>query len=183
VNGFWKVTSAAVLLAAGCKIEQTPQQYFDHREPLSVERQTAVAEVQDRLLAMGRALGRGNPAEALVALAPAPDVFVIGPGDDEILSGEAQVGAALELLAGTPLAVAIRDLEVASGPRGGVTWFRGVMDLPSPDPQRQVLRMSGVYTLFEGSLRLVQLHLSFSAADLTQVPAYRDAAAAPPGDG
>jgi hypothetical protein len=183
VKRFWKITSAAVLLTAGCKIEQTPQQYFDHREPVSVERQAAVEEVRDRLMAMGQALGRGSPIEALVALAPAPDVYVIGPGEDEILSGQDQVAAALELVAGTPLAVQLRDLEVASGPRGGVTWFRGVMDLPSPDPQRQALRMSGVYTLHEGSLRLVQLHLSFSARELTAIPAYRGGAGAPPGDG
>ena len=43
-------------LLAGCKVEPTPQQYFDHRDPIAVEREAAAEELQARLLAMGQAL-------------------------------------------------------------------------------------------------------------------------------
>lgn len=159
MSRFRVVPLAVTLLTAACKVAPTPREYFDHQTPAAVERQAVAEEVQDRILAMGQALNRGNTAEAMIALAPAPDVYLITPRDSAALQGPDAVGAALQGLAGA--ALEIGEVQVQVGPRQNVAWFHAVMARPGGEADDGApLRLSGVYVRNEGAWQLVQGHLS-----------------------
>jgi Fe2+ transport system protein FeoA len=151
---------ALALLLGACKVEQTPQALIDRRLPVQEERAAAAEELRDRLLAMGGALQRGDAAEALTALAPAPDAYVVSPQAALEVLGPEQIGAVLASLAGDPVAVEVRDVAVEMGPLADVAWFRAGMAVQREGVAETMVRITGVYLRREGEWRLVQAHLS-----------------------
>lgn len=155
----WTIALAAGL--AACKVEQTPAEYIDHADPIDVEREAAVDEIRDRVLAMGQALGRDNPAEALTALSPAQDSYLFLPTHDTLLAGPAEISGALQDLAERAGDLRMRDVEVTVGPRANIAWFRALLEVGGePTLEGVPLRLTGVYVLDEGLWELVQAHLS-----------------------
>jgi hypothetical protein len=148
-----------LLLLASCEVESTPAEYIDRATPEESGRTAAAAEVRDRVLAMGQALGRRSSGDALLALAPARDLFVVGldsagsPG-----AGAERMGMILDSLAARPVPVLTRDLVVHVAPRANVAWFHAVLD--GEGEEAPAVRITGVYQLNEGAWQLVQAHLS-----------------------
>lgn len=169
---------AAVALASACKIERTPAEYFDHTERVETVREAAAEEIQDRVLAIGQAIGRGNATEAMIALAPRDDVRVLTPDPDVVLTGADEVNAGLRMLVTTPLAVEMRDVRVTVGPLGNYAWFEAVMDAPGRGPDGTLVRVSGLYLRSEGTWSLVQAHVSTPRPPPSQ--AQPDSAGSPP---
>ena len=148
-----------LLLLASCKVESTPVDYIDRATSAEAGRTEAEAEVRDRVLAMGQALGRRSSADALLALAPARDVFVVGLDSvGSQASGPAQIGAILDSLVARPVPLLTRDVVVHVAPRANVAWFHAVLD--GEGEETPALRMTGVYELNEGAWQLVEAHLS-----------------------
>lgn len=179
---FLATVLASGLVLAACTIEPTPAEYFDHRDPAEQAREEAADEIQDRLLAAGQALNRGDAAEAYAALSPADDLVLIESGGADTREGADRVAALLERLAVSGR-VRVRDARVAVGPRASVAWFTGLLDAASDEPAAQTLRVTGVYVLLEGSWRLVQAHFSTAADSLTQPQSYPAEQPAPEGVG
>lgn len=150
----------AVLALAACDVARTPDSYLDRESTAQQAREAGGAEVRDRVLAMGQALGRGDAADALVALSPAEDAYVIGPQAGLELVGPAQIGAVLASLAAAPAPVGVEGVQVQVGPRGNVAWFRATLTSEGSSPARPPVMITGVYLLDEGTWRLVQGHLS-----------------------
>lgn len=150
---------ASLLLAAACRVEPTPEEYFDFATSAQDEREASAAEVRDRILAMGQALGRRSAGDALLALAPARDVYLAGPEPGAEWIGTEGVGAALSALAQLPEPVQTREVVVTVGSGGGVAWFRARLDSQG-DQGGAVMRMTGLYRLNEGLWQLAQAHLS-----------------------
>lgn len=150
----------AALLASACKVERTPQEFIDHRRPISELRVAAAEELQDRLLATGQALSRGDAAEAMRALSPAADAVLLPVGEAATRVGEAQIAGALGEIATGGDAVRLRDVEVSVGPGADIAWFRAWLDHPDAAAGAPV-RITGVYLRGdEGEWQLVQAHLS-----------------------
>jgi ketosteroid isomerase-like protein len=142
-------------------VERTPPQYFDHQNKIEAERDAAAAELRDRLLAMGQALDRDNPTEALIALSPAPDVYLIGPEEGMIVRGSDQLESTLgSLLESREVSAEVRDVEVGIAPGANVGWFHADLVLPGHTPGGEPLRMTGVYLRDAGIWKLVQAHIS-----------------------
>jgi hypothetical protein len=148
-----------LLLLSGCEIEPTPVDYIDRGTSVEEGRAQAEAEVRDRVLAMGQALGRRNATDAYIALAPARELFVVGPG---VEAGEGpgpqQIRAILGSLASQETPVQAREVVVSVAPRANVAWFHAVLD--GAGEETPPLRLTGVYELNEGAWQLVQAHLS-----------------------
>lgn len=151
---------AVASLSTGCKVERTPERYFDHEDRLAVGRESSREELHDRILALGQAIGRGSAAEAMVALAPATDLRIVTPAADVVLEGPDAVRAALARFVSTPVAMEMRDVVVTVGPVGNVAWFEALVDAPGSGPAGTVLRVTGVYLRTEGAWELVQAHIS-----------------------
>ncbi len=181
------VAVCASLLASACKIERTPPEYIDHRAPIAATRGAAAEELQDRLSAIGQALNRGDSDEALRALAPTPDAYMIAPGREAVLTGE-EIAGTLAELASLPSPLELRNVVITVGPRANVAWFRAEMHYPGADSGSS-FRFSGLYLRGdEGEWRLVQGHLSTATAPARSLspdslPSSPGAAEAPPGDG
>ena len=182
------ITLGLLLATSGCRVERTPPQYFDHQTTIEAEREAAAAELRDRLLAMGQALDRGNATEALIALSPAVDAYVVGPDSGAVVMGSEKIAAALTglLEAPTPVSAEVRDVEVGISARANVGWFRAVLALPGHTPGNQPLRVTGVYVRDAGLWKLVQAHLSLPVslqpADSTTSPAESAADSAEAGE-
>jgi hypothetical protein len=153
-------TLAAALLSAACKVERTPPEYLDRQAPIAVEREAVAEELHDRLLALGQALNRGNADEALVALAPALDAYVVTPADGAVVVGAEQISAALERFAAWPVSIQVHDARVRVGPRANIAWFSAELEAPGAGPEGTQLRITGVYVRYEGAWQLVQAHVS-----------------------
>ena len=148
-----------VLLLSACEIEPTPVDYIDRATSAEAGRAQAAAEVRDRVLAMGQALGRRNPADAYLALAPSRDLFVVGPGAGTGEgTGPERIREILEGLAAEPTPVLTRDVAVSVALRANVAWFHA--ELAGEGEETPGLRVTGVYALNEGAWQLVQAHLS-----------------------
>lgn len=176
---FLTASILAAALASACKVERTPERYFDHTERVESEREAAAeAELRARVLALGRAIARGSAREAMIALAPAPDIRIVTPDPEIVLTGADAVGAALAALVTTPMAVEMRDVAVTVGPLGNVAWFETHVDAPGAAPGGTMVRVTGVYLRTEGAWRLVQAHVSTPANSPN--PAPRDSAESHP---
>ena len=148
-----------VLLLSACEIEPTPVDYIDRATSAEAGRLQAEAEVRDRVLARGPALGRRDPADAYLALAPSRDLFVVGPGGDGGEgTGPERIRAILESLAAEPTPVLTREVAVSVAPRANVAWFHALLD--GEGEEAPGLRVTGVSELNEGAWQLVQAHLS-----------------------
>jgi hypothetical protein len=149
-----------LVLAGGCRIERTPPKLVDHPTTMEADREAATGEIQDRLVAMGGALSRGSETEALIALAPAEDAYILGPEQGLVATGAAQIEALLRSLVVGPLDVTVHDVVVTVGPTATVAWFRAVLDVAAADSAPRPVRMTGVYLRDAGSWQLEQAHLS-----------------------
>lgn len=157
-----------LLVLSACRVERTPAQYFDHQTTIEAEREAAAGELRDRLLAMSEALDRGNATEALIALSPASDAFILGPREGMVVSGSERISVLLDsLLASHEVTAEIRDLQVGIAARANVGWFRAELALPGLIPGDRPLRMTGVYVRDAGLWKLVQAHISASLSDPT----------------
>jgi hypothetical protein len=170
---FWSVAFTAALLG-GCKIEQTPSEFIDHRDTSLSEQQAAEEELRARLLSAGNALRREDADQAMDSLSPAGELFVYGlTGSGE---GPGELRAILSNVA-EGRALVMEDLDVVIGPRNQVAWFRTELH---GGPERTVVRFSGVFMRLEGEWRLLQGHLSqpFSPGPGPALPAVAEIQAA-----
>jgi hypothetical protein len=155
------VVLSATFFVSACKIERTPREYFDHEDPVEVERAAATDELRARLLAAGQALSRGDAEEAAVALAPAADAVAIGPDEGEALSDTDGVTPLLRELVDGADDVDLRELRISVGPGATVAWFSAYVDVMGQPPAGEdTSRLTGVYLRSEGAWTLVQAHLS-----------------------
>ena len=159
--------AAALLALSACRVDRTPDEYLNPRNPAQVERREAENEVAARVGAFSEALARGGLPDAVAMLGPAPDAYVMGTGFNEgrPLFGPLGVAASLGELELPSGAVArTPDLRVEANAREGLAWFATHLEvLPvvgAADAQPQRLRVSGVFTRREAEWRLVQIHLS-----------------------
>lgn len=169
---------AAAALNTGCKVERTPEEYFDHHDRLLAAREGSSEELHDRIRALGQAIGRGSAAETMLALAPASDLRIVTPDAEIVLEGPDAVRAALDRFVATPVAMEMRDVVVTVGPLGNVAWFEALVDAPGSGPAGTVLRVTGVYRRIEGAWELVQAHVSTPRTEPS--PALPDSAGALP---
>jgi hypothetical protein len=150
----------SILLAAGvlggCTIEQTPQEFIDHRDTSAIERANAEEELRDRLGSAVRALRRHDATGAAAALSPAAELFAFGPGEADAVHGPAELVSVLAAVAEGRV-LAMEDLEIDIGARNQVAWFRTEL---RDGAEGTVVRFSGVFVRFEGEWRLLQGHLS-----------------------
>jgi hypothetical protein len=159
--------AAALLALAACKVERTPQEYLDPRDPAAVERREAEQELALRVGAFREALARGDRNAAVGALVPAPETHVMGVdfNDGRPRFGPVGVAEALrDLRLPTGAVARTPDLRVESGTReGAVGWFAThleILPVVGAGGQPEWLRVSGVFSRREGEWRLVELHLS-----------------------
>ena len=158
--------AAALLALSACRVERTPDEYLNPRNPAQVERREAENEISARVGAFGEALARGATADAVGVLVPTPESHVMGIGfnDGRPRFGPLGLAAALRDLDLPTGAVArTPDLRVEADPREGLAWFAThleVLPVVGAGGQPQRLRVSGVFNRREGDWRLVQVHLS-----------------------
>jgi len=175
---FWSAFLLGAALLAGCKIEQTPPEFIDHRETPAEEREATRQELQDRLRSMIPALRGGGPGPISAALSPAEEAVVIGPTAGEEIRGPDGVIQAFQTLFARP-DVRFEEIFVRVSPRNDVAWFRA-----SLRDSREVTRFSGVFIRFEGQWKLLEGHLSRPpATDPAGDPPPPAEAGTPAGDG
>ena len=150
----------SLLLVSACKVEPTPAEYIDLVSSTQGEREAASSEVRDRVLATGQALSRRNASDALLALAPAQDVYLAGPEPGAEASGVEGVGGVLAGLASLPLPLATAEVVVTVATGGDVVWFRALLAPTGEENGAAALRMTGIYRLNEGLWQLALAHLS-----------------------
>ena len=147
------------------KVERTPSQFYNQRDPARVDQRDDSRELRARVRNFADELGRGHRDRALTALNPGEGVLVIGPAEG---IGVAQIGvpglaAALDSAGITTPAVArAPDLRVEVALRERTGWFSApiqFMTLRSGAPP-QWLRVSGVFAQDRGEWKLVEIHLS-----------------------
>ena len=192
--------AAALLALSACRVDRTPDEYLNPRNPAQVESRDEENELAARVGAFGEALSRGAQADAVAALGPTAEAHVIGIGFNEGRPRFGPLGLAAALadlqlprdaVARTP------DLRVEADGRG-VAWFAThveVFPVVGAVGQPQRLRVSGVFNEREGEWRLVQIHLSRgempppatprpdSLRDSLPRPSSPPSGAAPRGDG
>lgn len=180
------VAAAALAALAGCKVDRTPPEFYNHPDPAVVDRQEAADEIRTRVRVFAEALGRNDTGEAVQALAPDEMAAVVGlrGNDGMVRFGREGVSAAVaELEIAGPTVVRTPDLRVSA--TQGMGWFSTHLQLLSTSTATDpvLLRMSGVFVRERGSWRLVEAHLSRPEAPTpepapAQSPA-ADSAAAP----
>jgi ketosteroid isomerase-like protein len=184
------VAAAALAALAGCKVDRTPPEYYNHPDPAVVDRQEAADEIRTRVRVFAEALGRMDSEEAVQALAPDEMAAVVGvDGNDGMVRfGAAGVSAAVaELAIAAPTVVRTPDLRVSASQ--GMGWFSTHLQLLSTSTATDpvLLRMSGVFVRERGEWRLMEAHLSRpEAATPARAPApspAADSAAAPAAGG
>jgi hypothetical protein len=178
-----RALAAALLALSACRVDRTPDEYLNPRNPAQVEQREAANEIAARVGAFREALARGNHADAAGALGPTAETHVMGIGFNDGRSGLGPQGlaAALQELELPRGAVArTPDLRVEADAREGLAWFATHVELlpvvgVGGAPQR--LRVSGVFSRREGDWRLAQLHLSRGQMPPPPPPAPDSAAA------
>ena len=150
---------ALPILLGGCRVERTPDEYFDHASSLELEREASSAEVRDRLLAFVGAAARGDAAGAVLSLNAAEYVEVVAPAGLEVRGGEA-IRALVSQMVTTPVALRVQEIDVETGPASGVAWFRLVIEAPGTTPEPSLYNATGTYLRDAGVWELVQAHLS-----------------------
>lgn len=148
-----------LMMSAGCRVEQTPDEYFERGRSAEGERDAAAQEIRDRLLAFIGAAERGNATEALLALSPAGQIDLVAPAGLEVAGGGA-IRAALAHLLATPVSVMVREVEVRAGASGGVAWFRMLVEAPGVTREPSLYSATGTYLMDAGRWELVQAHIS-----------------------
>jgi hypothetical protein len=182
---------AVVLLAlSACdwvKVERTPSQFYNQRDPARVDQRDDARELRARVRNFADELARGHRDRALTALNPSEGVLVIGAEEGR---GVAQIGVpglarALDSAAvPTPAVARTPDLRVEVGLRESTGWFSAPIQFMTltPGSAPQWLRVSGVFAQQKGEWKLVEIHLSrpWAAPDATPADsARRDSASRP----
>lgn len=158
--------AAALLALSACRVDSTPDEYLNPRNPAQVEQREAANEIASRVAAFAEALARGGQPDAVATLGAAPDAYVMGTGfnDGRPRFGPLGLAAALRDLDLPTGAVArTPDLRVEADAREGLAWFAThleVLPVVGAGGQPQRLRVSGVFSRREAEWRLVQVHLS-----------------------
>lgn len=155
---------AVTLLLAACKIERTPPELLNRRDPAAREREHAAGELRSRLAVLGQAFEAGELEQGVEALAPAEQVQVIGPGEPpQTVSGSMLPETLRNLVPSGTTPAQMEEVSVTLGPGAEVAWFAAVVrrssvtdSVPPPAPWR----VTGVLVLEEGAWRLVQAHIS-----------------------
>jgi hypothetical protein len=187
-------TTALLLALAGCdwvKVERTPSQFYNQRDPARVDQRDDSRELRARVRNFADELARGHRDRALTALNPSEGVLVIGAGEG---SGVARIGVrgladALDSAAvPTPAVARTPDLRVEVGLRESTGWFSAPIQFLTltPGAAAQWLRVSGVFAQQKGEWKLVEIHLSRPWAAPGTAPAdsaRRDSAGRPPATG
>jgi hypothetical protein len=159
--------AAALLALAGCRVQRTPAEYLDQRDPAEVDRQEAADEIRARIGAFRQGLSRGDRATAAAALIPTGLTHVISLERHGGLPryGPRGLAGALEEIELPGVSVArTPDLRVELSLRQGVGWFATHVELfPVGPGDPQVFRMTGVMVRDRGEWRLAQVHLSRAA--------------------
>ena len=185
---------AALLALSACdwvKVERTPPQFYNQRDPARVDQRDDARELRARVRNFADELARGNRDRALTALNPSEGVLVIG---SKVGSGVAQIGvrglaAALDSTSiPTPAVARTPDLRVEVGLRESTGWFSAPIQFMTlaPGSRPQWLRVSGVFAQQKGEWKLVEIHLSrpWAAPDTTRADsARRDSSAGGPAAG
>jgi hypothetical protein len=142
------------------KVERTPSQFYNQRDPARVDQRDDSRELRARVRNFADEMAGGHPDRAVTALNPGEGVVVIGPAEG---IGVAQIGvaglaAALDSAGITTPAVArTPDLRVEVALRERTGWFSApiqFMTLRSAAPA-QWLRVSGVFAQQRGECKLV----------------------------
>lgn len=152
--------SLSVVMLGACRIEQTPNEYFDQAERVEAGRREAAAEVEDRLRAFVAALSRGDAAEAELALNPGDNVQVFGPGRDLETNGLGATRLLLQQMAATPVAVRVQEISVQTAAVPAVAWYSLLMEAPGTEPEPALYRVTGVYRRDAGLWLMEQAHIS-----------------------
>ena len=183
-----------LLALSGCdwvKVERTPSQFYNQRDPARVDQRDDARELRARVRNFADELARGHRDRALTALNPSEGVLVIGAEEG---SGVAQIGVrglarALDSAAvPTPAVARTPDLRVEVGLRERTGWFSAPIQFMtlSPGSAAQWLRVSGVFAQEKGEWMLVEIHLSrpYAAPDTPRADsATNDSARRGPGRG
>lgn len=157
--------AAALLALSACRVEETPDEYLNPRNPAQVESRDEENELAARIRVFSEALARGSQADAVAALGPTAEAHVMGIGfnDGRPRFGPLGLAAALaELQLPTGAVARTPDLRVEADGRG-VAWFAThveILPVVGAGGQPQRLRVSGVFNQREGAWQLVQVHLS-----------------------
>lgn len=156
------IALSAIVLLAGCKVERTPRQFYSQRDPAAAEREIALGELRARVSAVGPALDRGDAEGAAIALAPAPDVYVVGPGGGTQGTGpEGMVRLFRPLVDSVQAAIRVRDVRITLDSRAQVGWFAAGIEVARSDSApADTVSFSGVYLRSRGVWQLAQAHLS-----------------------
>ena len=153
------ISLSFLIALGGCRVERTPDEYFDNASSVEADRQAAEAEIRDRLSAFVGAAARGSATEALVALNPATDAQLIAPAQIEVEGGES-LRQMMTTLLPTAVALELHELEVETGAAARVAWFRMVVEGPGMTPEPSLYRASGLFLRDAGLWQLVQAHVS-----------------------
>jgi ketosteroid isomerase-like protein len=174
-----------LIFAASCKIERTPEEFFDQQVATTLTDEAA-EELRAHVLNLVQALNRGDRDAVMAALAPRQDAYVVGPEDGSVLNSAEEVEAAMQWIAALgPVSVQVNEIRISADSRGNVGWFSTSLDVPGLRKRgASALRMTGVYVRDEGRWRLAQAHLSLPTADLlNRLPTYPRSPADSPAGG
>lgn len=151
----------AALLGSACKVERTPPEYFDHPGWSQTEVSEAGAELQDRILAFGQAIGRRSVTEAMIALAPDPNAVILTPLHGIAIAGTEEIQRAIGGLVASRRAVRLATVAVTVSPQGSTAWFRAEATVAEASGEQAApLLVTGVYVRSGGAWQLVNAHIS-----------------------
>jgi len=159
---------AALLALAACdwvKVERTPSQFYNQRDPARVDQRDDSRELRARVRNFADELAGGHRDRAVAALNPSEGVLVIGTEEG---SGVARIGVrglaeALDSAGiSTPAVARTPDLRVEVGLRESTGWFSAPIQFMTlaAGSVPQWLRVSGVFAQQKGEWKLVEIHLS-----------------------
>jgi hypothetical protein len=159
VRRFCSVAACSLALA-GCRIEQTPQQYIDRRDTPADQLLTSEAELTRRLLEVSDAMRSNDTVGLETILALHPEVIVYGPASGEQFGGGPGIARSLSDFANGR--VLVPDVNVQVGPQNNVAWFRATYE-DSTTSVSDALRFTGVFLRQDTAWQLVLGHISVPA--------------------
>lgn len=165
----YRILAAGLTLTLGlaaCKVDRTPAEYYGQYDPAATERQGAEEELRARVELLARGMAQRDGGDILGALSPAPEAYLIGPGEAERGRGREEIVALLHRIAEDgDRPASLDEIRVTVSSRAGTGWFTAVLDPPGAERPR--MRLTGVYLRQRGEWRFVQGHVSYPAAALT----------------
>lgn len=160
-------TALAVVLLSSCKVERTPQEFIDPRDPVTQLRERNSDALNAGLQEIRVALERGEAGALFGEFEFDPDVFVVTDLAHDAVRGPAEVQAALQSFITEQGPVRLNDAQVMVGPGGSSAWFRSQAELLER-PDEPTIWVTGLLTRSGDEWRLVQAHLSRAGASPDQ---------------